>query len=160
MGEKGVIKLGKKLTAFLMSLIIILPLVAQAWATPQIAYAATGTTTIDSDEKNDQGAVLPANTASRSDNPTTEAADTNGSLGADNRKSNAINIQKQSDTSSVATLSPSENSASSDSTNLVTSELFFTGSVDANTTFMAGQKTQLNIKISNSGQNKPFKVLW
>lgn len=44
--------MGKKLTAFLMSLIVVLPLVAQAWAAPQITYAAVDTTTSTPAAKN------------------------------------------------------------------------------------------------------------
>lgn len=145
--------MGKKLTAFLMSLIIILPLVAQAWATPQIAYAAVDTETSAPAGESDKS------TSPAGDSSAAESSATDGSLNKTSAASSslAINNNATNKSTSAATDITRSDASSEDDQLGITSTMFFSdGSVNENTTFKAGEKTQLKLTISNSGKAAAF----
>lgn len=128
-----------------MSLIIILPLVAQAWATPQIAYAAVDTETSAPAGESDKS-TSPAGDSSAAESSATDGKSTDEN---NETSSNLIGSSRSSETNLM-----DEKDNASDST--IKSELYFTGNVDKDTTFEAGQRPLIMLKITNSGSNQPF----
>ncbi|WP_164508108.1 MucBP domain-containing protein [Lapidilactobacillus wuchangensis] len=137
--------MGKKLTALLMSLIVVLPLATQAWAAPQIAQAATDMT----------GTVSKQSTPATAETPATDTSKTNIDSASSSSSSSATtnSLPTPAADTQKSDIAP----VNADTSTGLTSQLIFTdGSIDSETTFEAHRTVQLKLLISNSGQAQPF----